>query len=717
MRAPRARARHQQWQPGVTVIIPERDAPDLLQEALAALSASLSQLAEPIQVIVVANGAPRSAYAALEARYPAVDFVHSALPLGFAAAIKRGLARARHDWVLLLNNDMKIAEGAIAALCELRAPDVFAIGAQIFQRSASGRREETGFTDWYVDGNGVHLFHAPPDNTAAVPQLCASGGAALFRTKPLQHYLAASRAYDPFYWEDAEWSVRAWRDGWRVLFAPDAHAIHRHRATTSRFYEPAELERIVERNRLLFDARHGITPEPRAALMNRICDLPYSSQRELARMSVAIGVFRQRAESRRDPQPIPPPVLWNRNRAFSTLSAASYSYHLRTTEASARPKLLVVTPFAVFPARHGGARRVAELLNALRRDHDIILVSDEAGLYDARSFASFSGLCDIRLVQREDAGNAGASSTIDARMRDHRHGELQRAVARAIADHHPTLVQIEYAELAGLVRMRTAEQRWILGLHDACGPGDFSTQDAFGCFERQTLAAYDAVTVCSDEDAALVRHGNVVRVPNGSAIPLGAYTPSTSLQLLFIGPFRYGPNLAGILEFLKAAYPAIRAAVPAVALLILGGDEGVAIATSEPAFSAPGVRVVGHRDDVPSLLAASALTINPLRGIRGSAVKLVESLTAGRVCVSTEDGARGFGGAGLSGLVTVRDAAAMAEPIVRLLNDATKRHLHEAPIAERLRAFEWENSADLQRRLYASLLRAPSPSSALAHVE
>ena len=72
MRAPRARARHQQWQPGITVIIPERDAPDLLQEALAALSASLSQLAEPIQVIVVANGAPRSAYAALEARYRAV---------------------------------------------------------------------------------------------------------------------------------------------------------------------------------------------------------------------------------------------------------------------------------------------------------------------------------------------------------------------------------------------------------------------------------------------------------------------------------------------------------------------------------------------------------------------------------------------------------------------------------------------------------------------
>ncbi|MEP6656406.1 MAG: glycosyltransferase [Betaproteobacteria bacterium] len=713
MRPPRAR--HRQWQPGITVVIPERDAPDLLQEALAALSASLSQLPEPTQVIVVANGAPRVVYAALEARYPSVEFVHSALPLGFVAAIERGLARARHDWVLLLNNDMKIAEGAVAALCKMRAPDVFAIGAQIFQQSASGRREETGFTDWYIDGNGVHLFHAPPDHAAAVPQLCASGGAALFRTEPLQHYLAASHAYDPFYWEDAEWSVRAWRDGWRVLFAPDAHAIHRHRATTSRFYEPAELERIIERNRLLFDTRHGITPEPRAMLMIRICDLPYRSQRELARMRVAVGVFRQRAQSRREPQPMPAPVLWNRNRAFSTLAAASYSYRLRTTQGSVRPKLLVVTPFAVFPARHGGARRVAELLHALRRDHDIILVSDEAGLYDARSFAFFSDLCDIRLVEREDAGIVGTSSAVEARMRDHLHGELQRAVAGAIADHRPALIQVEYAELAGLVRMRTDEQRWILGLHDAFGPGDFSSREAFACFERQTLAAYDAVTVCSDEDAGLVRHPHVVRVPNGSVVPLGAYTPSASLQLLFIGPFRYEPNLDGILEFLKVSYPTIRVAVPGVALLILCGDEGVAIAPSEPAFLQPGVCLVGHRDDVPSLLAASALTINPLRGIRGSAVKLVESLTAGRVCVSTEEGARGFGGADLSGLVTVRDVAAMAEPIIRLLSDATERHRRETPVTERLRGFQWESCAELQRRLYASLLRAPSPSSAPAH--
>src|SRR5581483_6823546 len=291
-------------------------------------------------------------------KHDAVTFLFHDAPLSFARAIIAGLAAARFDWTLLINNDMRLAPEAIGELARHRASDVFAIGAQILQRSADGRREETGFTDWYVDGNGVHLFHAPvPQSADAVPHLCASGGAALFRTSALRRYANESTPYDPFYWEDAEWSVRAWRDGWRILLVPHALTEHRHRATTSRFYAPAELERIVERNRLLFDARQRITPEPRSDLMRRICELPYASQRELSSPVNARGVLAQRVRARRRPQPLEPPRLWSRARDSVRLAPRSYSYRLRELAGSARTRLLVVTPFAIFPPRHGGARR------------------------------------------------------------------------------------------------------------------------------------------------------------------------------------------------------------------------------------------------------------------------------------------------------------------------------------------------------------------------
>jgi GT2 family glycosyltransferase/glycosyltransferase involved in cell wall biosynthesis len=698
----RATVAHDPWPPGISVVIPERDAPAMLGGALTALAAALAPVEEPVQVIVVVNGAPLERYAPLRAAYPDVEWVHDDAPLGFAGAVARGVARARHGATLLLNNDMTLAPDAIARLLALRAPGVFAIGAQILQEGMSGRREETGFTDWYVDRGGVRLYHAAPPASPSAAHLCASGGAAVFRTSLLRRYLAASRAYDPFYWEDVEWSLRAWRDGHSVLFCSGAQAHHRHRATTSRFYTPDELDRIVERNRILFDARHGVSDFGADWLMERICDLPYRSQSELAALRHAAGVLRHRVARRRSPQPTRPPSTAVAGEGAVTVGS-SYSFRLRASDdrAPQRPRVLFVTPFAVFPPRHGGARRVAELVRGLVPDCGVALVSDEASLYDARSFADFAGLALVRLTGRDDAQLPDEAREIAARMRQHCHPALQAAVDAAIADFTPDIVQIEYAELAPLVRRRRSGACWVLSLHDAYGPADFGEERDAAAFASD-VAAFDAVTVCSAEDAALVTHPRCVLVPNGARLAFADYRPSNAQRILFVGPFRYQPNRDGIAAFLRLAWPAIRAAVPAATLTILGGDEHVKWTRDVAEFAAPGVEVMAHRDDVARLLAQSALTINPLVGIRGSAVKLVESLAAGRMCVSTVDGARGMADP-LPALVVVPDIAAMAAPVIELLRDPDLRRRREAPDRAALAPFGWPQSIARLRSLYDAL--------------
>ena len=693
------------WRPGITVIIPERDAPEMLGDALASLHVALAAIDEPRQVIVVVNGAPLHLYAELAQRYPEIEWIHQAAPLGFAGAVERGLARASYDGTFLLNNDMRLAPDALALLLLLRAPDVFGIGAQVFQRSADGRREETGFVDWYTDRSGIHLYHADvPPGAPPSPHLCCSGGASLFRTSPLRRYVAASRCYDPFYWEDAQWGVRAWRDGLRSLFCPAAHAQHRHRATTARFYSPQELARIVERNRWLFEARLGIGRVEIAALMQRLCALPYRSQRELARLAQAVGVLRERVHARRAPQPLPPPALAD---ASGGIVAHAYSYRMRSTDAqvAGRPRLLLVTPFAIYPPRHGGARRVAALIDELCAAYDIVLVSDEASLYDARSFASFGNLHALHLVERPPAAASSSPAPLPERLRTHGHAALRTAVVAAVHRYRPAVVQIEYAELAGLVEARDDSACWVLGLHDAYGASDFGDPAESAAFAT-TLRAFDAVTVCSREDADLIAHPRVVCVPNGASPSALPYTPSASAQLLFIGPFRYAPNRDGIALFLETAWPAIRRAVPHASLLVLGGDESAEMVANDPLFAQPGVQVLGHRDDVPALLAQCALTVNPLHDIRGSAIKLVESLAAGRICVSTRDGARGFAGDAPPALVHATDVPDMAPSIIELLSDPDARHRKENPHATRWDRFRWSHAATIQRALYEDLRRS-----------
>ncbi|MEO6566094.1 MAG: glycosyltransferase, partial [Casimicrobiaceae bacterium] len=626
---------HAPWGAGLSVIIPERAAPAMLEDALAAVATALKTVGEASEVIVVVNGAPLSDYAEVRQRYPRVEFLHADAPLGFAGAVALGLDHARHHAVYLLNNDMVVAADALTAVLALRAPDVFAIGSQIEQRSADGRREETGFVDWYIDRDGIRLFHANvPADGQPREHLAASGGAALFRRDPLRRYLEASRAYDPFYWEDAEWGVQAWRDGWRVLYCPASRARHRHRATTSRFYTAAELARVVERNRWLFEARNGLVPHGAAWQMERACQLPYASQRELAPWRVAAATWRQRRHRWRAPQPLPPSMLAHPEGSPTTLHNAAYSFRLRAVTPSTRPVVLVVTPFAAYPPRHGGARRVAALIAGLREAFDVVLVTDEAFLHDARSFAHFDGLRAVILVQRISTSVPPDAPTLAARMHEHTHAALTEAVAIAIARHAPAIVQVEHAELAWLVQQRTAEQRWVLDLHDAYAAAEFGTEGA-------PLPAFDAITVVSSEDSALIEHGQVVRVANGSDLDAGPWVASTGAQLLFVGPFRYGPNRDGIARFIAEAWPAILAAEPATTILILAGDEHAHHGEARAAAAQPGVRVLGHRDDMATLLAQCTLTINPLSGIRGSAVKIAESLVAGRVCVSTVEGARG----------------------------------------------------------------------------
>ena len=703
------------WSPGLTVIIPERDSPELLAEALAGVELALQAVNEARQVIVVVNGAAADRYSALRERHPGVEWQWHAAPLGFSSAISAGLRSARFDWTVLVNSDVVLDAMAVSELARHRDDATFAIAAQIEQTSSSGRREETGFVDWYVDRGGLRVFHAEPGSSMEPrAHLCASGGASLFRTALLRRYADASVCYDPAYWEDVEWGVRAWREGYRVMFAPAARARHRHRATTSRFFSEAQLAALVERNRLLFDARNAASGEDAETLMARVCQLPYASQRDCSAPALARAVFAARLDARRLRELEPAPDIRVEAGDSRDLAPASFSYRMRSAERDAgdatsarpRPRVLVVTPFAIFPPRHGGARRSAGLIGHLRRDFDIVLLSDEASLYDARSFAFFDGLHAVTLAERGTAPKAAGSASLGERMRLHAHAGLRAGLRRAVARYRPDVVHVEHIELAELVTERRDGERWLLGLHDAYGAGDFGDAAASSAFRDDVLARYDAVTVCSAEDAMLVEHPFVSVVPNGSDVRAADYVPSAGAQMIFMGPFRYRQNLEGVRSFLRHAYPQIRRAVPECTLLVLGGDAAPECVSSDPLFVQPGVRVVEHRDDAEALLRASALSINPLVGIRGSAIKLVESLLAGRVCISTRDGARGFAAGSPSALRSVDDVPAIGPAAVELLTDSGLRHSLEAPAARELAEFTWERCAERQATVYARLLEA-----------
>jgi GT2 family glycosyltransferase len=689
---------------GVSVIVPERGTPSTLAVTLDALARACAKVDEAVQVIVVVNGANPAEYRELAVMHADFEWHFHVEPLGYDGAVAAGLALARQPWTYLLNSDMRLDADALAELLPYRQPQVFAITSQIFFEDAQRRREETGWSDFHPHHDAPQVYERTPEPGAlARGNLYPGGGSSLCRTDLLRRYVRDSHEYHPFYWEDADWGVRAWNEGWEVLFCPTSHAWHTHRATVNRFYSPAEIERVIARNSQWFDMRHAWTQLEPMEHIRRIAARPPEYWNEYSGLGRAGRVLRLRTRARRAQ------ALGLR---YNKLTVDSY-YGPRPQSLTAsvpRPRVLIVSPFALFPPAHGGARRIAELVTRLADRVDFILLGDERSLYSQASEPWLTQVRATHLVEGRGDRAGEAPLSIDQRMHRHAWPALRRELQRLIALYDPDIVQIEFMELALLAEKRGGRARWLLALHDVYLGGNGNDGRESDAAQIAAIKRYDAVSACSTEDIALLPNSQASLIGNGAPDRRATSVPSPQApQLLFMGPFRYAQNRFGIIEFLETAWPELKAEFPQLRLTILGGSESKPYVEGDPRLRLPGVEVISAFVDPAPHLAECTLSINPQWDIRGSSIKLIESLLARRVCVSTAAGARGFAQDGLNGLVIAADITSMAAPIAALLADAERRHRLESGDDARLDAHTWDVIAARQFALYQQLLPGRLP--------
>ena len=99
--------------------------------------------------------------------------------------------------------------------------------------------------------------------------LYGSGGCSLVDTAKAAALGWFDEIYEPAYVEDLDLGFRAWQMGWPTVFAAGSAVTHDHRATTSRYYSEAELERVLEVNYFRFLIRCIQSPKVFLRLWNQ----------------------------------------------------------------------------------------------------------------------------------------------------------------------------------------------------------------------------------------------------------------------------------------------------------------------------------------------------------------------------------------------------------------------------------------------------------------
>ena len=198
-----------------------------------------------------------------------------------------------------------------------------------------------------------------------------------------------------------------------------------------------------------------------------------------------------------------------------------------------RPLVLTVSPYAVYPPAHGGARRIHELISRLSSEFDIVLLSDEMENYSTESLKYFRNCHAVCLVGGRKADPA-RDGRID-RILSHSHAALAAQLRALIVIYDPDVVQVEYVELARLVEAWD-RRPWILILHDILLNGLADEPSKADKFELRYINQFDVVVTCSPEDRALLQRDNVYVVPNGANVVV-RYRPSVAdAPILFLGP-------------------------------------------------------------------------------------------------------------------------------------------------------------------------------------
>jgi GT2 family glycosyltransferase len=180
---------------------------------------------------------------------------------GFSVACNKGIATAQYPLVFLLNNDVEIAEDAIAPLAEGFADtNVFAVHCRVFELE-SGRECGTGKVGSFARGFiRVHQSYAATDDakgTVGQPlySMFAGGGSAMFDRRKFLSIGGFECLLSPFYWEDVELSYRAWKRGYTVLYEPRSVARHRVSSTISKLNQ-RPVRMIEQRNRIIYHWIH-----------------------------------------------------------------------------------------------------------------------------------------------------------------------------------------------------------------------------------------------------------------------------------------------------------------------------------------------------------------------------------------------------------------------------------------------------------------------------
>ncbi len=565
--------------PLVSLIIPVYEQHLLTFTCLKSIAETCGDL--DIEVIVIDDCSPTPASQAL-AEVHGVQFVRNAENLGFLRNCNLGAARARGNYVSILNNDIVLTKGWLAAMLDVFAahPDAGLVGAKLIY--PDGRLQEAGGIVWR-DGSAWNFGRnddasAPEYNYLREVDYCS--GACLLLAKKLWDQLDGfDERYVPAYFEDTDLAFRVRAAGKKVFYQPHATVVHFEGQSSGTDLTQGVKQHQVT-NQATFAARwqHVLGGHRVNGVMPQQEKDRYSKQRVLVV----------------DACMLTPDQDSGSLRMFEMLCALRELQCKVTFVADnlehREPYVSQIQGQGVEVLYHPYTPSITKFLEASGADFDVIVLS--------RATVACKY---VDLVKRVAPRARLVFDTVDLHfLREERKAELEQSTAaRAVA----TLTRKQ--EL------------------DAMARADLTL--VVSPIEQQLLNK-------------LVPSVKVEIVSNIHATNPGPKKFRERDGILFIGGFRHPPNLDAVYWYAEHVLPILRDKVPGIVTTIIGSNAPASLQK----LAAPDFVIAGFVEDVKPYYDNATLSISPLRYGAGVKGKVNLAMQYGVPVVATPVSAEGM---------------------------------------------------------------------------
>ncbi len=248
----------------VSIVIPNYNGIEMLKKHLPAVQKCMRKDDE---LIVVDDASKDDSVLFIKREYPQVKVIMHKLNKRFGQTCNDGVAEAKNELILLLNNDVAPDIDVLKHLLpHFDDQQVAAVGCCEYNSAGvlSGK-SVASFT------RGMFIHQRAPKQTSGYT-MWATAGSMMVRKAVWEKLGGMDRVFRPAYFEDIDLGYRMWKAGFLVRFEAKAKVFHDHETTNMTAFGNEPIQVMSYKNGFIFMWKN-VTDL--SIFMQHLCWLPY----------------------------------------------------------------------------------------------------------------------------------------------------------------------------------------------------------------------------------------------------------------------------------------------------------------------------------------------------------------------------------------------------------------------------------------------------------